>query len=105
MTLDRALLQTARGGEGSRFLFREKVLEMMLISSLLPSFLFPWKPNLTFLMTVARKTFGSDEWECRHLSKILNQKKGEEGGKGKGGRGDPDTGEAEKSKPQGHIFS
>ena len=38
LTLDRALLQTARGGEGSRFLFREKVLEMMLISSFLHSF-------------------------------------------------------------------
>ena len=36
LTLDSALLQTAQGGEGSHFLFREKVLEMMLISSLLP---------------------------------------------------------------------
>ena len=44
-------------------------------------------------------------WSSPQGSEILNQKKGEEGGKGKGGRGDPDTGEAEKSKPQGHIFS
>lgn len=36
LTLDSVLLQTAQGGEGSHFLFREKVLEMRLMSSLLP---------------------------------------------------------------------
>lgn len=75
LTLDSALLQTAQGGEGSHLLFREKVLEWGWWAAYFLAFLFPWKPNLTFLMTVARKTFGSDQWECRHLSKLLNQKK------------------------------
>lgn len=75
LTLDSALLQTAQGVVGSHLLFREKVLEMRLMSSLLPCIPFSLEAKPHISDDSCKENVGSDQWECRHLSKLLNQKK------------------------------